>query len=101
MPTEIVSPGVVQVIIQEDGREQAEFERPSGLEVLDDLLGAEIVFVRVGPGEVEVELIGEGFGEEIAAIGKGFQIEELIFDEAVDGFDMALESVRGGWMRTC
>ena len=50
----------------------------------------------VGAGEVEVELVGEGFGEEIAAAGERFQVEELIFDEAMDGFDIALEGGSGG-----
>jgi hypothetical protein len=41
-------------------------------------------------------LIGEGFGEEVAATRERFQVEELTFDEAVNGFDIALESVSGG-----
>ena len=36
------------------------------------------------------------FGEEISAAGKVFQIKELIFFEAMNGFDVALESVGGG-----
>src|SRR5712692_9849235 len=95
-PREIVSPGVVQVIVQEDGREQAELERPARLELLDDLPGAEILFVGVGAGEVEVELVGVSLGEEVAAAGERFQIEELIFDQAVDSFNVALEGVGGG-----
>jgi hypothetical protein len=92
-PREIVTPRVVQVIVQEDGRKQTELERPAGLELLNDLPGAEVLFVRVGADEVEIELVGEGFGEEVGAAGKRFQVEELIFDEAVNGFDIALESV--------
>jgi hypothetical protein len=92
-PREIVTPRVVQVIVQEDGRKQAELERPVGLELLNDLPGTEVLFVRVGADEVEIELVGEGFGEEVGAAGKRFQVEELIFDEAVNGFDIALESV--------
>jgi hypothetical protein len=71
-------------------------ERPAGLKLLDDLPGAEVLFVGVGADEVEVELIGKGLGEEITAAGERFQIEELIFDETVDGFHIALEGVRGG-----
>ena len=71
-------------------------KRPAGLELLDDLPGAEILFVGVGTDEVEIELIGEGFGEEVAATGERFQVKELIFDEAMDGFDIALEGVSGG-----
>ena len=95
-PREIVTPRVVQVIIQEDGREQAELEGPAGLKLLDDLPGREILFVGIGADEVEVELIGVSFGEEVAAAGERFQIEKLVFDQAVDGFDVALEGVSGG-----
>jgi signal transduction histidine kinase len=35
------------------------------LKLLDDLPGAEVLFVGVGADEVEVELIGKGLGEEI------------------------------------
>jgi hypothetical protein len=41
-------------------------------------------------------LIGEGFGEEVAATRERFQVEELTFDEAVNGFDIALEGASGG-----
>ena len=95
-PRDIVSPGVIEVIIQEDRWKQAELKRPAWLELLDDLPRAEVLFVGIGADEVEVELVGEGFGEEIAAAGERFQVEELIFDEAMDGFDIALESVSGG-----
>jgi hypothetical protein len=71
-------------------------ERPTRLEALDDLPGAEVLFVGVGADEVEIQLVGEGFGEEVAAAREGFQVEELIFDEAVNGFDIALEGVSGG-----
>src|SRR5208337_4576222 len=89
VPRDIVSPGVVQVIIQEDRWKQAELERPARLELLDDLPGAEVLFVGVGADEVEVELIGKGLGKEVAAAGERFQVEELIFDETVNGFYVA------------
>ena len=71
-------------------------ERPTRLELLDDLPGAEVLFVGIGTNEVEVELVGKGFGEEVAATVERFQVEELIFDEAVNGFDIALEGVSSG-----
>lgn len=55
-----------------------------------------ISLVRVWPRQVEVELVGVDLGGELAATGKVFQIEELIFFEAVHGFHIALISVRGG-----
>ncbi len=62
-------------------------------EPLDDLPGAEIFFVGVGAREVEVELIGVDLGQEVAAAGEGFQIEELVFFDPVHGFDIALIGV--------
>ena len=96
VPRDIVSPRAIQVVIQKDRRKQAELERPAGLKLLDDLPGAEVLFVGVGADEVEVELIGKGLGEEITAAGERFQIEELIFDQAMHGFDIALVGMRSG-----
>ena len=52
--------------------------------------------MRVRSREIEIELIGLRFGEEFTAAGKSFQIEELIFDQAMHGFHIALKGVRGG-----
>jgi len=82
------------VIIQEDRWKQAELEGPARFELFDDLPGAEVLFVGVGAGEVEVELVGEGLARKSPRLVN--EIEELIFDEAVDGFDIALEGVSGG-----
>ncbi len=49
----------------------------------------------VGAHEVEVELIGVHLGQELSPAGERFQIEELIFFEAVHGFHVALVGVRG------
>ena len=65
-----------------------------GSEALDDLPWSLELFVRVGAREIEIELIGLGLGEEFAATGEGFQIEELIFDQAKNGFDIALGARR-------
>src|SRR3990172_1698190 len=94
-PRDIVSPCVVEVVIQEHRWKQAKFERRARSEPFDDLPGRLIFFVRVGPGEVEVELIGVHFGQEIAAAGECFQIEELVFFQAMNGFDVALIGVSG------
>ena len=50
----------------------------------------------LGRTKIEVELIGLGLGEEFAAAGEGFQIEELIFDQPMHGFDIALVGVGSG-----
>jgi hypothetical protein len=47
-------------------------ERGARLKLLDDLPRAEVLFMGVGAGEIEVELIGESFGEEVAAGGERF-----------------------------
>ena len=85
----------MEVIIQEDGRKQAEVDRGTRSEAFDDLPGSLIFFVGVRSGQVEVELVGVDLGEEVSPAGEGFQIEEFVFFDAVDGFDVALVSVRG------
>ena len=62
---------------------------------MQDLPGSEQAFMGVGPGEVEVELVERGLGEEVGAAGKRLDVEELIFDEAMDGLDIALIGMRG------
>jgi hypothetical protein len=57
--------------------------------------------VRVGPCEVEIELVGVHSGEEVAATGEVFQVEELVFFEPMHGFYIALIGVAAGGMRTC
>ena len=69
----------MEVIIQEDRRKQAKFQRRARGKPLDDLPRAEIFLMRVWPDEVEVQLIGLRFGEEVATARERFQIKELIF----------------------
>jgi hypothetical protein len=52
--------------------------------------------VAVGASQVEVELVDGGLGQEVGAAGEALQVEELVLDEAVDGFDVALVGVSGG-----
>ena len=63
---------------------------------MDDLPWSETSLVGIGPRQVEVELVEGSFGQEVDPVGEGFQIEELIFNEAVNGFDVALVGVGGG-----
>ncbi len=46
--------------------------------------------------QVEVVLMERDLGEELGAGSKGFQVIELVFDEAVNGFDVARVGVSGG-----
>ena len=41
-------------------------------------------------------LIERGLGQELGAGSKGFLVIELVFDEAVNGFDVALVGMSGG-----
>ena len=61
--------------------------------MLDDLPWRETSLMRVGASQVEVELIQRSLGQELGPAGKGFQVEELIFDEAVDGFDPSADGL--------
>ncbi len=92
----IVSRCSVETIIQVDGRKQAELEWETGSELLDDLPGSETSLVRVGPSQVEIELIERRLGQKVGAVVESFQVKELVFDEAVDGFDVGLIGMRGG-----
>ena len=67
-----------------------------GIEFLDDLPWGETSFMGVRPSQVEIELIEGGLGEEVGAAAEGFQVVELILDEAVNGFDVTLKGVGGG-----
>jgi len=50
--------------------------------------------VRVGTHQVDVQLVGVHFGQEIAAAGEVFQVEKLVLFEPVHGFHIALVGVR-------
>ena len=96
MPTQIVTPCWIEKVIQEEGAKQADLQWGTRSQVLDDLPRGQVLFVRVGTGEVEVELIGGRLGEKVGAAGERFQIKELVLDEAMNGFHVALVGVSGG-----
>ena len=54
------------------------------------------MFGGVGAQQVELELVQGGFGEKLAAAPEPFQVEELILDEPVQGFHIALIGMSGG-----
>ena len=74
--------------------EEGTYQRRSG--GLEDLERALPFLAAVGPHEVEVVPVGSDFGPEVGGTGEGLAVEELIFDEAVDGFDVALPGVALG-----
>ena len=61
-----------------------------------DLEWALPLLSAVGPDEIEVEPVGGDLAPEVGRAGEGFTVEELIFDEAVDGFDITLPGVTFG-----
>ena len=71
----------------------------AGSELLDDLPWGEASFMGVGTSPVEVALVEGNFGQEVGAGGEGFQVEELVLNEAVDGLDIALAGVGAGRRR--
>jgi hypothetical protein len=52
--------------------------------------------VGVRPLKVEVELTGVGLGKKVSPASEVFEIEELVFLDAVHGFDIALAGVSSG-----
>src|SRR3990172_378897 len=60
-------------------------EGEAGVELVDDLPWGETSLVRIGASQVEVELVEGSLGQELGAAGEGFQVEELVFDEAAGG----------------
>ena len=50
----------------------------------------------VRPLKVEVELTGVGLGKKVSPASEVFEIEELVFLDAVHGFDIALAGVSSG-----
>ena len=80
----MVSTPWVETIVEEGRRKQAEAEGEAGSELLDDLPWGETSLVGIGASQVEVELVEGNLGHE------------LVFDEAVDGLDIALIGVGAG-----
>jgi len=97
----IVSPLRVETIVEEDGGKQTEVEGEAEIEMVKDLTGAEVSFVGIGTSEIEVEQVEGSFGQEVGGAGERFHVEELIFDEAVDGFDVGLVGAAAGRMGSC
>ena len=57
---------------------------------LDDLGGDLPFLAAVEAGEVEVVPVEGDLAPEVGAVAEGFAVKELVFLEAVDGFDVAL-----------
>lgn len=87
---------MIELVIQEDGKGEADLKGAVGTELLDDLASGKAPFVGIGKCEVEVEVVESSFGQEVAAGGEAFQVKGVIFDEARDGFELTLKGVCWG-----
>src|SRR5690242_8543898 len=63
---------------------------------IEDLEGAQPFLAAVGTDEIEVVPVSGDLAPEVGRTGEGLAIKELVFDEAVDGFDIALPGVALG-----
>lgn len=66
------------------------------MELVNDLPRGPKFFMGIGSGQVEIELIERSLGHEVGTIAKSFQVKEFIFDEAMNGFHVALIGVGTG-----
>lgn len=83
-------------IVEEEDGEGEEALRESGIAAVDDLPWRLALLVRVRACEVEPELVGEGFVEEVGEAAEGLDLVELVLDEAVSGLDVGLVGVGAG-----
>ena len=63
---------------------------------MEDLQWAVPFFAPVGSNQIEVVPVSGELGPEVGWSGEGFAVEELILDEAMDGFDVALPGIALG-----
>ena len=68
----------------------------AGILGLDDLGGGLPLLASVEAGEVEVVPVESDLAPEVRTVAEGFAVEELVFLEAVDGFDVALPGAGAG-----
>ncbi len=60
---------------------------------MEDVKRAQPAFVAIEARDIEVKPIGGDFVPEVRREGEGFAVKELIFLEAVNGFDVALPGI--------
>ena len=63
---------------------------------MKDLERAFPFFASVGTNEIKVAPVGRDFGEEVLGAVELFAIEELVLDQAMNGFHVALPGVTLG-----
>ena len=61
--------------------------------LVNNFPGSAKAFVGIGASQIEIELIKGSLGHKVGAIAERFQVKELIFDEAVDGFDPSADGL--------
>ena len=63
---------------------------------MEDLQGAFPFFASVGADQIKVAPVGSDFGEEVRGAEELFAIEELVLDQAMNRFNVALPGVTLG-----
>src|SRR5882672_9226148 len=86
----MVALGEVERVPVEEGSGQ---DRSRGMEDLERALP---FLAAIRSDEIEVMPVGGDLGPEVVGTGEGFAVEELVLDEAMDGFDIALPGVALG-----
>ena len=61
------------------------------------MVGRAVAFVGVVPGGVPPQLPGACFEQKLFAVAKAFEVEELLFNPVVDGFDISLVILFAWW----
>ena len=61
---------------------------------MNDLPGRLILFVAILAGDIEPQEIGGGFSQEVGSRRELLHLIELIFNQAMDGFDVCLPAMR-------
>ena len=87
----VVAKGEVERFPLDESASESRCLCPEELERAFPLFGA------VGTNEVEVAPVGGNLGEEISATVELFAIEKLIFDQAMNGFNVTLPGVAFEW----
>lgn len=79
--------------VKEDGLPQGDLAGSFGVALGDDVPWGLVFFTGVLAGDIEPPVVDGGFVQEVNAAVEGFDLVELILDQAVDGFDVGLPAM--------
>ena len=89
----------MEVILEEGGRPDGDAGVDVGGELAEHLQRAAILFPAIAAGDVEVEPVALGFGEEVGPILEVLPVEEFILAEPMHRLDIAVVGVAEGGMK--